>query len=137
MDTKKILYRLLNGKIPIDFSENSLIYEITVNDKPMNIVIHWCRSTNKPQFTLITPNRNQNIYGSICFDLHTGNYLNYTLIINGHEYDVELDDIEKDEVNLLVSKVMKEFQEKMFEDIGKAFFEPDPVYGDLLSDERQ
>lgn len=136
MDTKKILYRLLKGKTPIDFTSNTLVYEVVVNNKPMNIVIYWHRSTTKSQFTLITPNR-KNMCSSICVDFHTGDYLNYELIIDGHTYYVELDDVELDEVNLLVSKVMKEFQEKMFEDIGKAFFEPDPVYGDLLSDEKQ
>ena len=137
MDTKKILYRLLKGRTPISFSTNTLTYEITVNDKPMSIVISWYRSDKKPTFNLITPNRQEDVLCTIYLTRSIGEYIIYKLIIEGHEYNVELDNIETDEVNLLVSTVMKEYQEKMFDDIGKAFFEPDPVYGDLLNDEKQ
>lgn len=136
MDTKKILYRLLNGKTPVYFTEITLVYEIPINNKNVTVSIGWYKSDRKDPFKLYTPNRNIHHLWSTLDLSNSGKYLNYTVTIDGHTYNVELDDVETDEVNLLVSKVMKEFQEKMFDDIGKSFFDPDPVYGDLLSDEK-
>ena len=137
MDTKKILYRLLNGKTPVYFTEIALVYEIPINNKNVTVSIGWYKSDRKDSFKLYTPNRNVHRLWSPLNDLsNSGKYLNYTVTIDRHTYNVELDDVETDEVNLLVSKVMKEFQEKMFDDIGKSFFDPDPVYGDLLNDEK-